>query len=186
MAGAILRLGDMRRAEIITALILGLFSLYFMWKSGEPPSWNPDVERFENIGFDDSGTPGSGFWPFWLGLIMFVSCVWISVNWFLKKSPASKSKEPFLDEFGKKNLFIVFFGLFGFLALIHLVGFYVAMFVFLFYYIRFVGGHSWSTTLSISLAIPTIGFFFFDVAMRIVLPKGYSEPLFIPLYDLFL
>ena len=32
----------------------------------------------------------------------------------------------------------------------------------------------------------TIGFFFFDVAMRIVLPKGYSEPLFIPLYDLFL
>ena len=117
---------------------------------------------------------------------MFVSCVWISVNWFLKKSPASKSKEPFLDEFGKKNLFIVFFGLFGFLALIHLVGFYVAMFVFLFYYIRFVGGHSWSTTLSISLAIPTIGFFFFDVAMRIVLPKGYSEPLFIPLYDLFL
>ena len=84
------------------------------------------------------------------------------------------------------DFLLKFFGLFGFLALIHLVGFYVAMFVFLFYYIRFVGGHSWSTTLSISLAIPTIGFFFFDVAMRIVLPKGYSEPLFIPLYDLFL
>ena len=37
-----------------------------MWKSGEPPSWNPDVGRFENIGFDETGTPGSGFWPFWL------------------------------------------------------------------------------------------------------------------------
>ena len=94
----------MRRAEIITAFILGLFSLYFMWKSGEPPSWNPDVGRFENIGFDDSGTPGSGFWPFWLGMIMFGCCLWIGVNWFLKKSPVSKSTEPFLDEFGKKNL----------------------------------------------------------------------------------
>ena len=95
----------MRRAEIITAFILGLFSLYFMWKSGEPPSWNPDVGRFENIGFDDSGTPGSGFWPFWLGMIMFGCCLWIGVNWFLKKSPASKSTEPFLDEFGKKKSF---------------------------------------------------------------------------------
>ena len=117
----------MRRAEIITALILGLFSLYFMWKSGEPPSWNPDVGRFENIGFDNSGTPGSGFWPFWLGTMMFGSCIWISVNWFLKRSPASKSKEPFLDEFGKKNLFIVSIGLLGFLTLIHVVGFYGAI-----------------------------------------------------------
>ena len=102
------------------------------------------------------------------------------------KSPASKSTEPFLDEFGKKNLFVVSIGLLGFLALIHVVGFYGAIFVFLIYYIRFVGRHPWLTTLSISVAIPTIGFFFFDVAMRIVLPKGYSEPLFIPLYDLFL
>ena len=77
-------------------------------------------------------------------------------------------------------------GLLGFLALIHVVGFYGAIFVFLIYYIRFVGRHPWLTTLSISVAIPTLGFFFFDVAMRIVLPKGYSEPLFIPLYDLFL
>ena len=142
--------------------------------------------RFENIGFDDSGTPGSGFWPFWLGMIMFGCCLWISVNWFLKKSPASISKEPFLDGHGKKNLFVVSTGLLGFLALIHVVGFYGAMLIFLFYYIRFVGKHSWATTLSISLAIPTLGFFFFDVAMRIVLPKGYSEFLFIPLYELFL
>ena len=116
----------MRRAEIITAFILGLFSLYFMWKSGEPPSWNPDVGRFKNIGFDDSGTPGSGFWPFWLGMIMFVCCLWISINWILKKSPASKSTEPFLDNFGRKNLFVVSIGLLGFLGVIHIIGFYGA------------------------------------------------------------
>ena len=42
----------MRRAEIITAFILGIFSLYLMWKSGDPPAWNPSVPRFANIGFD--------------------------------------------------------------------------------------------------------------------------------------
>jgi len=34
--------------------------------------------------------------------------------------------------------------------------------------------------------MPIVSFFFFDIAMRIVLPKGYLEPLFIPLYDIFL
>ncbi len=42
------------------------------------------------------------------------------------------------------------------------------------------------TTLAIAIGLPVVLFFFFDVAMRIVLPKGYLEPLFIPLYDIFL
>ena len=58
--------------------------------------------------------------------------------------------------------------------------------VFLIYYIRFLGRHSWPVTMSISIGAPVVTFFFFDVAMRIVLPKGYLEPLFLPLYDIFL
>jgi putative tricarboxylic transport membrane protein len=41
-------------------------------------------------------------------------------------------------------------------------------------------------TLSISISTPIITFFFFEIALRIVLPKGYTEPLFYPLYDIFL
>jgi hypothetical protein len=40
----------MRRAEIVTAFILGILSIYLMWKSGEAPDWNPDIARFDNIG----------------------------------------------------------------------------------------------------------------------------------------
>ena len=60
------------------------------------------------------------------------------------------------------------------------------MIVFLLYYIRFLGNHSWTKSVSIALSVPVVCFFFFDIAMRIVLPKGYLEPLFIPLYDIFL
>ena len=63
---------------------------------------------------------------------------------------------------------------------------YGAMFVFLIYYIRFLGRHSIWTALAIAIAAPIFTFFFFDVAMRLVMPKGYLEPLFIPLYDIFL
>ena len=83
-------------------------------------------------------------------------------------------------------LLLVGGGLFGFLALIHVVGFYGGMFIFMAYYLGFLGRHSIVQTLTISTAVPVISFFFFDVAMRIVLPKGYLEPLFLPLYDIFL
>ena len=176
----------MRRGEIITAFILGIFSVYLMWKSGEPPAWNPDVPRFANIGYDESGTPGSGFWPFWLGVMMLASCIWTGFSWALKRTPASVSEEPLLDAHGWKMLITVGGGLLGFTGLIHILGAYGAILVFLLYYIRFLGKHAWVKTISISVSVPVVCFFFFDIAMRIVLPKGYLEPLFIPLYDIFL
>ncbi len=176
----------MRRAEIVTAVILGILSIYLMWKSGAPPAWDPSVPRFANIGLIEGEGPGSGFWPFWLSAIMLGCSIWIGINWARKTSPPSVSKEPFLDQYGKKMLLLVGGGLFGFLALVHVVGFYGAIFAFLIYYLRFLGRHSIKQTLTIAICVPVVSFFFFDIAMRIVLPKGYLEPLFIPLYDLFL
>ena len=39
----------MRVAEITTAIILGVLSIYIMWKSGEAPSWNPSAAHFDNV-----------------------------------------------------------------------------------------------------------------------------------------
>ena len=176
----------MRRAEIITAFILGFLSIYLMWKSGEAPAWNPDIARFDNIGLIDGEGPGSGFWPFWLSFIMLICSVWIGINWYLRTSPQSQSDEEFLDGYGRRMLFVVGGGLFGFLILIEIAGFYAAILAFMIYYVRFLGRHSWWATLSIAFGLVIACFFFFDIAMRIVLPKGLSEPLFIPLYEIFL
>ena len=120
----------MRKAEIITAFLLGLFSLSIMWKSGEGPSWDPDISRFDNIGFIDGEGPGSGFWPFWLSFLMFICCVWIAYNWYKRTSPPSQSDAPFLDYSSTKLLFLVVSGLIGFLLSIFIVGFYGAIFLF--------------------------------------------------------
>ncbi len=176
----------MRRAEIITAVILGLFSAYLMWKSGEPPAWDPTVPRFANIGMIEGEGPASGWWPFWLSAIMLACSMWICINWWRRASPPSQSDEVFLDRYGWQMLALVGGGVFAFVGLIHIIGTYFAMFAFLVYYLFFIGRHSISRTLAIAVGAPVFCFFFFDVAMRIVLPKGYSEPLFVPLYDIFL
>ncbi len=165
----------MRKAEFATAGILALLSIYLMWKSAELP-----------IGYIKGEGPGGGFWPFWLSAVMLLCCVWIAINAVLKKSPASQSEEPFLDNYGKRSLLIVGGGVAAFIGLIHFIGMYGAMFVFLIYYLYFLGRHSIVKTLVIAISAPIVTFFFFDVAMRIVLPKGYLEPLFLPLYDIFL
>ncbi|MCY4446473.1 MAG: tripartite tricarboxylate transporter TctB family protein [Rhodobacteraceae bacterium] len=177
----------MRLAELITAIVIALFSLYLMWESGEGPSWDPNAVRFANIGINvNNEGPGSGFWPFWLSLIMLICSVLVGFNWYRKTTPQSRSTEKYLDYFGLRIFALVGGGLIVFLLLIGVVGFYGAIPLFLIYYIYFIGRHPLWLTLMIAIAVPVFSFFFFDISMRIVLPKGLLEPLFIPLYDIFL
>ena len=165
----------MRRAELVTAIVLAALSIYFMWKSTEL-----------EIGWIEDEGPGGGAWPFWLAAVMLGCCLWTMVNWYRRTSPPSQSTEPFMDSYAGKMFVLVGGGVTVMIALVHVIGMYGAIPVFLIYYIRFLGRHSWGTTLAIALSAPVVTFFFFDVAMRVVLPKGYLEPLFLPLYDIFL
>jgi len=173
----------MRRAELITAIVLALFSVYLMWKAGQP-AWE-GIPWWDNIRYVRGEGPGSGFWPFYLSAIMLVCSVWIIVNWVRRDSPPSKSDEPFLDSYGIMMLIKVGGGVTALIAMVPFIGMYGSMMVFFFYYLHFLGRHRLVTTLAVSLGSPVVTFLFFDIMMRITLPKGYLEPLFIPLYDFF-
>ena len=57
---------SVRVAELAMAILMGVFSLYLMVKSAELPiGWIPDEG------------PGGGAWPFWLSVMMLLSCVGI-------------------------------------------------------------------------------------------------------------
>jgi len=159
----------MRRAEIIMAGVLALFSIYLMWKSTEL-----------NIGYVSDEGPGGGAWPFWLSGIMLICTGVIAYNGIKRKSPPSQSEEPLLDRYGMKMLLLVGGGIFGFIALIDIISMYGAMSVFLLYYLGFLGRHSLRLTLTMAIVVPIIFFFFFEALMRITMPKGlpFLEPLF--------
>lgn len=163
----------MRRAEFITATVLALVSLYLMWKSGEGPSWDTEYVHWSNIGVNiDNSGPGKGFWPFYLALGMFLSCVWIIVNAIRRRSPPSRSGEPFMDSYARKMLLFVGGGLIVFLILIDLLSMYVAIALFMLYYMLFLGRHPPVQSLVTSLVVPFWLYLFFDIVMTKVQPKG--------------
>ena len=165
----------MRRAEITTAGLLALFSIYLMWKSAEL-----------EIGFIPDEGPGGGAWPFWLSAAMLICTLVIGFNGIRRRSPPSQSDEPFLDAYGLKMLLLVGGGLIAFVGLTHIISMYGAMLLFLLYYLRFLGRHSWTLTLTMAIALPLAFFFFFEGLMRITLPKGlsFTDPVFNVLYDI--
>ncbi len=165
----------MRNGEIATAGVLALLSMYLMWKSTELP-----------IGYISGKGPGGGAWPFWLSAIMLGCCGMIAFNWWRRTSPPSRSEEPLLDSYGRRMLILVGGGIIGFVALVNVVSMYGAVGIFLLYYTRYLGRHSWRLCLPISLITPFALFFFFEGAMQITMPSGmpFMDPVFDILYEI--
>ena len=164
-----------RTAELLMAVLMGIFSIYLMYKSAELP-----------IGWIEDEGPGGGAWPFWLSTVMLLSCIGVLFNWFRKHGPVASSNKTYIlpqvaIEVGAVALsLIVTVGLFSF------IGIYGALPLFLLFYLRFLGKHSWKLSIALSIIIPITIFYFFEITLKIILPKGITEPLFYPLYKMFL
>ncbi|MDA7945845.1 MAG: tripartite tricarboxylate transporter TctB family protein [Hyphomicrobiaceae bacterium] len=168
----------MRKAEFVMAVVMGIFSLYLMWKSAELP-----------IGWIPEEGPGGGAWPFWLSAIMAICCVMILVNWYRRKTPPSQSDEVYMDRGTLIAVGLVAGALTVTIALFYVIGVYGAIPLFMIFYVRFLGRHSWATTAAMATITPVVMFFFFDIALKITLPKGLpivEETIFYPLYKIFL
>jgi hypothetical protein len=160
-----------RRAELVTAAVLAVLSVFLMIKSAELPiGWNAR-----------QGGPAGGAFPFWLGGAMLLSSAWIFVRALRGVTPESRSTEPFMDRQTLK-LFVVTAGALGLMiGAIHFIGVYGALPLYFIFYMRFVGRHPWRTVVPIVILVPIALFFLFEVALKIILPKGYLEFLFIEL-----
>ena len=157
------------------AILMGVFSLYLMWKSAElPVGWIPDEG------------PGGGAWPFWLSVMMLLCCVGIIVNWVRRKGKIANSEETYIERGVLIEVGLVALALIVTVGLFSFIGVYGALPLFLIFYMRFMGNHSWKLSGSFAVLLPIVTFFFFEITLKITLPKGFTEPLFYPLYRIFL
>ena len=157
------------------AFVTALFSLALVYKASELP-----------VGYVPGEGPTAGAFPFWLGVGMFLCCLWTMLRWFRRTSAPSRSSEPFMDR-QAVNMFVVTAGSLGtMIALVHVIGVYGAVPLFLAFYMRFVGRHSWAVVLPIALLSPVAMFMFFEIALTITLPKGVKaiDELYYPIFDL--
>lgn len=165
----------MRLAELIMALVMAAFSVYLMWKSTELP-----------IGWIPGEGPGGGAFPFWLASGMLLCCVAILYNWVRRLSPPAQSEDVFMDSETVRLVGTVAVALTIMIGAIHFVGVYISVPLFMAFYMRFLGRHSWRLISGFVVLTPIVTFFFFEIALRKTLPKGVTEEFFYPLYDLFL
>ena len=157
----------MRRAELYVAVFLAIFSLYLMWKSTELP-----------IGWDPDKGPGGGAFPFWLSAGMLVCALLIVYRTLRGLTPESRATEPFMDRESFRMILIVVASLTAMVAGIHVIGIYGSVPLFLIFYLRYMGKHSWVTTLMVSFVTPVVTFLFFEKLLLILLPKGITDEWF--------
>lgn len=162
-----------RTAEFLMAVVTVLAAIALMVKSAQ-----------NNIGWVPGRGPGAGAWPFWLAALMLLASIATLWRWFRGITPESRNTEQFID---RDTLFIVgvtLGSLIVLLALTHIIGLYLSLMLFLLFYLKIVGHHSWRLTIALTIGIPVFVFGLFEWALTIPLPKAMSEPLFYPIYDL--
>ena len=148
----------MRAAEFVTAsvlMLLGGFVLFDAVRIGF--GWGPDGPR-------------SGFFPFWLALIMVVTCGVILVQAAL----GGRGKS-FVDREQLGPVLKVLWPATAAVALMHFVGLYVAAALYMGFYMRWVGRHSWVAVVAIALGIPIASFLIFEKWFLVPMPKGPLE-----------
>jgi hypothetical protein len=114
--------------------------------------------------------PRSGFFPFWLALIMVVTCAVI-----LAQSALGGRTKSFVSREQLGPVLKVLWPATAAVALMHFVGLYVASALYMGFYMRWVGRHSWVMVVVIALGVSVGSFLVFEKWFLVPMPKGPLE-----------
>ena len=148
----------MRTADLTTALVLMGISALVVW----------DALRL-GIGWGTDG-PQSGFFPFWLAVIVVTCSARIAV-----KAIGRARGVPFIRREQIAPVLKALLPAAAFVLLTQFIGLYVAAGLYLGVYMRWIGRYSWAAVLVLSVVFPVVTFFVFERWFLVPMPKGPLE-----------
>ena len=148
----------MRAADLVTALALIVVGVVVI----------ADALRL-GIGWGVEG-PQSGFFPFWLAVLMVATAVVIA-----GQSLRRRSARPFVTAAQLRPVLVVLGPAVGLVVLTEGLGLYVASALYLAFYMRWVGRHGWPTIAVLGVGIPLVTFVIFERWFLVPMPKGPLE-----------
>lgn len=152
-----------RTMEIATAAVVLAFGLLFLYTSYK-------------LGFGwASDGPQSGFFPFYVSLFLSIASLVTLVHGLRGTDP--KSGEKFVDLAQFRQVLAVLVPAAVFVLGIQLIGIYVAAFVYIAVFMRWLGKYSWMKSLLLAIAVSVISFMMFEVWFQVPLYKGIWNPL---------
>ena len=148
----------MRAADLATAAVLTLLGGVVVL----------DSMRI-GIGWGSDG-PRSGFFPFWLGVILIAASVTILLQAW-RRSTATR----FVTREQLGPVLKVLWPATAMVLLIKPLGLYVAAMLYLALYMRWVGRHSWLAIILCAVGVPLLTFVVFELWFLVPMPKGPVE-----------
>ena len=121
------------------------------------------------IGWGTDG-PRSGFFPFWLGVLMILACAVICVQAW--RRPTDR---PFVTRAQLGPVLKVLWPATLMVILITPLGLYVTSALYMAFYMRWVGRHGWAAVALCAIGIPVVVFAVFETWFLVPMPKGPVE-----------
>ena len=151
-----------RAVDIAVSLVLAAFAAlmaYDNWKSGA--GWAADG-------------PKAGYFPFYLALLLGAASLFGLVKALASRAGADK---PFVNRDQLRRVMQVLAPTFLFCLFTQWLGIYVASFLLIAGFMRFVGRIAWWKSMLTSLVFAAAMFVTFDLAFDVIMPKGPLEAL---------
>jgi hypothetical protein len=149
-----------RFMELVVAALFMLVAVVVMWDS-----WRVGA------GWASDG-PQPGYFPFYIGLIMFVAS---AVTFITNAVTQVPNLSNFVDRSALWLVLQVLVPVAGFVVLISLLGIYVAAGIFIAFFMWWLGRYSLVKAVPVGIVIPIVLFWVFEIAFLIPLPKGPLE-----------
>ncbi|HZD89069.1 MAG TPA: tripartite tricarboxylate transporter TctB family protein [Pseudolabrys sp.] len=123
-------------------------------------------------GWSSNVGPESGYFPFYVSLIMFLASGVTLVQQFMKREEDSGS---FISHGGLIMVMKVLIPLIVFVVLTIYIGIYISMALFIGFFMMWVGRYPWYKVVPVAIACPIIFFVLFEIWFLVPLPKGPFE-----------
>lgn len=123
-------------------------------------------------GWDESSGPQAGYFPFWIGVLLFLSAGWIVVRTLMRWRALSA---PFVMRHEFAGVWAVGWPTIVYVALMPFTGLYVASALLIGWFMKRHGRYGWAATALVSIGVPLVFFLVFERWFLVPLPKGPIE-----------
>jgi hypothetical protein len=121
-----------------------------------------------------SDGPGSGYFPFYIGVLLCISGVGIIYQALFSKN---KNTDVFVDSEQLRRVLAVLLPALVYVGAVQFLGLYVASAVYITLFMVILGKYTWLKSVIVSVSIIVLFFFMFEVWFKVPLFKGQFDPL---------
>lgn len=149
-----------RTLELVVAVLVTAFGATIIWGARE-----------FDIGWDERG-PGTGYFPFWVGVVVVIGGLGALGEAILRRGDA---RIPALSLGQGKRALAFLVPLVGFLLVTSVLGLYVGMTLYLIAIMTLQGGYRLPAALAVGLGTAVFFFVMFEKLLKVGLMKGPLE-----------